>query len=148
MRFILLLVSCIFIFGCASNFVPPAVCDNQPSLILETFPHPEALDRGLLAMQLTAMETIKGYNASDAHAVIADIREAVSKAQGLTYAKVVGLISNKVQIANSLAGAVVFIVGPDIGKLAKPIPISPCDLELIKLHLNRQDALIDIMTGG
>lgn len=145
MKKMLLLVLVFIIQGCASTpYVPPAVCVDQPSLILETFPDPRGLDKGLLFVQLGALQGIDGYTADNAHQVVDDLRQTVETAQDLTYAKLVGLIAAKIKIANALAGATLFIVGPDIQQLAKPLPISSCDLELVLLHLDRQDILIDI----
>jgi len=142
---VLIVLIVLTLSGCAKGpFVPPATCVDQPSLILDTFPDPRGLDQGLLFVQLGALQGVNGYTAADAHAVIDDLRQVVEAAQDLTYAKLVWMITEKLRIANSLAGATLFIVGPDIEQLSSPLPISPCDLELVGLHLDRQDLLIDM----
>lgn len=149
MKFLFLLLSAVMIItaGCASTspFIPPAACtDTGQSLILKTFPDPRGLDQGLLAVQLVALQKVPGYTKADAIKVLDEIQSAIDQSKGLTYAGLVNMIMTKLKVANSLAGGIVFIVGPDLEKLSNPIPISPCDLALVEKHLARQRALVEM----
>jgi hypothetical protein len=146
--FLLLSLALVVLAGCAkTNFTPPAACVDQPSLILERVPDPRALDQALLTVQLGALELVKGYTPADANKVLDDIERILTITDGLTYAEAVGIIISKVDVANARAGAIIFILGPDLTQLAEPIPISPCDLVLIRTHLTRQRALVAIYGG-
>jgi hypothetical protein len=147
--YILAAVMLFSLSACAATpFVPPAECVNESSFILNQIPNPQALDRGLLVVQFTALQNVKGYSADDAHKVISDIRKSIEATGGITYARLVSLVLDKVQIANTLAGATLYLVGPDIEALTNPNLVSDCDLALIRLHLSRQDAMIDISAAG
>jgi hypothetical protein len=151
MKKMMLFIGIVFLLAACSpqTFVPPDACVDQPSLILDaTKGDPRVLDKSLLAGQFGAIQIIPGYSADDAHAVVQNIRGEVLKTQGMTYAQLVGMVLSKVEQANALAGAAIFIIGPDIQVLNKPIPISTCDAALVLKHLDRQDVLIDIATSG
>ena len=70
-RLIFALLLSVFLFGCGTTFsttpyVPPQECiGTTDSLILEKFPDPRLLDKGLLTTNFVALKTIKGYDASD-----------------------------------------------------------------------------------
>lgn len=140
-RFILLAALAAFLFGCAATpYSPPPECDAGGSLILERIPDIKALDKGLLTVQVAALETIDGYSAADAVEVLNQIEELVDASS--TYAELVAYISVKVDIANRLAGAMIFIIGDDIGQLNEPTPLSKCDEALVRKHLAKQRALL------
>jgi hypothetical protein len=141
---ILLLVLVALLGGCAQKpFLPPAACDNQPSLILSTFPDPFALDSGLLSVNLAALELIDGYRGADARRVLDQVEAMVSRAD-MTYAELAAFITTKLQVANALAGGLLFVVGPSIDLLAKPVALMPCDVALIRAHLAKQKMLVTI----
>lgn len=149
MKKLVLVVLVAFLAGCASTtFVPPVECEKGDSLILKTFPDPRGLDKGLLVVQLAAIEQLPGYTPADAVKVLDDVERRLGQVGGMTYAELVGVIMTKLDIANSLAGGLVFIVGPDIGLLSHNIPISPCDLALVRKHLAKQRALVAIAGAG
>jgi hypothetical protein len=146
--FLMLLVMVALLTACASTpYVPPSACEGQDSLILSTIDDPRALSKGLLAVNLVAMEGIEGYGPADAIAVLDKI-EADLDALDLTYAALVAYVLAKIQVANALAGAALFIAGDEIDRLNQPLPISPCDLALIRLHLQKQRMLVSIYAAG
>jgi hypothetical protein len=132
--------------GCATigntPYEAPEICQDAESLILKKFPDPRGLDTGLLAVQLVALETVKGYNKDEAIKILNEIQDNISI--GMTYADVVEYIQVKIDLANTKYGAALFIVGVDISILAEPLPISDCDIALVKKHMNKQIALIKI----
>jgi len=134
--------------GCANQgiFVPPAECVDADSVILAKFPNPTGLDKALLGVQLVALSEIEGYTKEDAIAVLDDLQSFLKG--GITYADAVELIQNKLNIANSLAGGAIFIVGVDISVLSSGVTISECDLKLIDMHVERQKLLIQIYNEG
>lgn len=147
-QLMMLFVVCALLVGCASKeFVPPEVCDNQESHILEVMPNPTGLDKALLGTNLGAMEMIEGYGPKEALAVIDQVDEKVNSVD-MTYAELVGYIMRKVEVANGLAGASIFIVGPDLRRLASPLPVSRCDIELVRRHLERQRVLVQLYGAG
>jgi hypothetical protein len=145
---IILLAFLVIAVGCAPRpFVPPVECEGQSSLILKEIPDPAALDKGLLAINLGAMKTVKGYDQKDAVAVLDQI-EAMLVQADMTYADLTGYILAKLDVANALAGGLIFIIGDDIGRLNQTIPISGCDIELVRRHLERQRVLVAIYGAG
>lgn len=144
MKRLILLVSLLLLLTACSTkpWVPPAECVDQDSVILQTIPDVQALDRGLLTVQLTALETIDGYGPAQAVAVLDDLSRQIERVDGLTYAHLVGIIREKLNIANALAGASLFILGDQIESLNQPLPISPCDLSLVRKHIERQKVLV------
>lgn len=141
----LLVAILLFVGGCASRpFVPPEACLDSPSLIVERIPDVQALDRGLLTIQLAALEKVKGYDYKDALAVIDQIEEMADASK--TYATLVAYVARQVDLANRLAGAVIFIIGEDLSTLNEDVPISDCDRLLVKKHLDKQRALIAFYT--
>jgi hypothetical protein len=139
-----ILVMAILTMGCASTgtYVAPAECLDGTSVILEKFPDPRGLDKGLLSVQLIALDQIDGYTKEDAVAVLDQLRESL--VGGITYADGIELITAQLSIGNSLAGGAIFIVGPDISVLASGIVISDCDMALIDKHIAKQKVLIQI----
>lgn len=134
--------------GCTPRpFTPPPECVGQPSLILENTPDPAALDKGLLIINLAALQAVKGYGVDDAYTVLDQVDEML-KIAGTSYAEVAVYILAKAKIANALAGSLIFIVGPDIENLSKPIPINPCDIALIRAHLAKQRMLLALYAAG
>lgn len=145
MKYFILSIVILTLTACTSGpFVPPVECEGQPSLILEKFPDPRGLDKALLSVQLAAMTQIKGYEKKDAIQVLNDIEDRITNIEKATYADLVGLVTSKLKIANSLAGGVVFIIGQDLDVLSEPVPISACDMALVRKHLAKQKALIAI----
>ena len=59
-----------------------------------------------------------------------------------TYAELVLYVIAKAEIANHLAGSVVFILGPDLEGLSSPLPINECDVALVRAHLAKQRMLL------
>jgi len=144
---LLFVVALVVCGGCStSTFQPPAVCDGAESLILERIPDPAALSKALLIVQIGVLEAVDGYDVSDAGKVIDQIETVVDG--GVTYADLVGLILKKVDAANRLAGAAVFLVGDEINLLDAPGFLSVCDRELIRMHLAKQRAMLKIYGGA
>lgn len=147
-RLILFAVLLSFAAGCAPRpFTPPPECVDEPSFILEYSHDPAALDKGLLIVNLIALEKVKGYTVDDANRVLDQVDEMLTVA-GTTYEQVALYILAKTKIANALAGSVVFIVGPDIDGLSTPFPINPCDIALIRAHLAKQRMLLALYAAG
>jgi len=130
-----------------TSFVPPGVCVDSDSIILQTIEDPRPLDQGLMAVNLAALETIKGYTTADAQAVLDTVEDKLDALQ-TTYAELAGYILSRLTEANAAAGAAIFIIGPDIQKLKKPLPITECDIALIRLHLERQRLMLAIYQGS
>lgn len=147
-KLIVMMLTCLTLLGCANTgtFVPPAECLDSESTILAKFPNPTGLDKALLSVQLIALSEIEGYTKADAVAVLDDLQAVL--ANGITYADAVEFITSKLDIANSLAGGAIFIVGADISVLSSGVEISECDLKLIDLHIQRQKLLIQIFNEG
>jgi hypothetical protein len=144
MKLILSALAVVLLLGCASTgtYVAPGECLDGPSVILEKFPDPRGLDKGLLSVQLVALDQIDGYTKADAVAVLDQLRESL--VGGITYADGIELITKQLAIGNSLAGGAIFIVGPDISVLSSGIVISACDMALIDKHIAKQKVLIQI----
>ena len=141
MRFLIVLL---LLSACAPRpFSPPAVCVDNPSFILETAPDPAALDKGLLIVNLAALQTIKGYTTADANEVLDQIEGLLDRTDA-TYLELTTYILQKADIANALAGSVIFIVGDDLQTLSSPLPVNACDIELIRRHLAKQRMLISL----
>lgn len=148
LKVMVVLLTCSVLFACSTTpFVPPVACEGADSFILKTIPDVKAFDKGLLAVNVGTLELSKGYTPGDAIKVLDRIENLVDKAD-ITYAELVGLVSQKLEIANALAGAAIFIVGDDIQKLNRKLPISDCDKELIRIHLERQRAVVNIYKGA
>ena len=111
------------------------------SFILEHSQDPAALDKGLLLINLLALEKVKGYTVQDAEVVLNQIDEMLTKLD-TTYAELVLYVTAKAKIANHLAGSVIFILGPDLEGLSSPLPINKCDVALIRAHLAKQRMLL------
>lgn len=143
-----ILAALLLVTGCANQglFTPPAECVDAQSVILEKFPNPIGLDKALLGVQLVALSEIEGYTKEDAIAVLDDLQAFLKG--GITYADAVELIQSKLNMANSLAGGAIFIVGVDISVLSTGITVSECDLKLIDMHIERQKLLIQIYSEG
>ncbi len=140
-KLILLFAIAILLAGCATTpYIPPAECEGGNSYILGTIKDVKALDRGLLTVQVAALETIDGYSSADANKVLDQIEELVISAG--TYAELVVYITKKVEVANSLAGAAIFILGDDISSLNADTPLSACDTMLVRKHLAKQRAIL------
>jgi hypothetical protein len=130
-----------------TSFVPPNACVDSDSIILQTIEDPRPLDQGLMAVNLTALETIDGYSIEDAQAVLDTVEDKLAALQ-TTYAELAGYILARLTEANAAAGAAIFIIGPDIQRLNKPLPITECDIALIRLHLERQRLMLAIYQGS
>lgn len=145
---VLLVIISIGMIGCAPKpYIPPEECNDSQSLILATINSPAALSKGLLAVNLVALESIRGYGPDDATAVLDKIEENLTML-GMTYAEMVGYVMSKIKLANALAGAAVFVMGDEITALDSPAPVSPCDIALVRLHLQKQRALVALYSAG
>lgn len=145
-KFVILLVAIVLLAGCAATpYTPPPECIDQPSLILERFSDPRAIDKSLLAIHYAALKTVDGYTPEKANKVLDEIEYIVNEVDGLTYAELLMVITTKIDIANQEAGAVIFILGADVKGLNDPIPISPCDLVLIRKELDRHRMFIGLL---
>jgi len=143
MRYVVIFVALLTLSACTPRpFQPPSVCETSDSIILERIPDVKALSQGLLTIQLAALETVEGYTADDAGAVLDQVEIFIDSAG--TYASLVSYITNKLEIANGLAGAMVFILGDEINQLALTTPITPCDKALIKAHIARERLLLTL----
>lgn len=144
MRFITMVLLVVCLSACAPRpFSPPAECVDNPSFILETAPDPAALDKGLLIVNLAALQTVEGYTAEDANHVL-DQLEGLLDRTDATYLELITYILQKADIANALAGSMIFIVGDDLRALSSPLPVNICDIELIRRHLAKQRMLISL----
>lgn len=144
----LFLVLVFLLTGCSTKpFVPPAVCEGQQSIILSSVKDPQALDKGLLMVNLIALDQIDGYEPADATKVLNQIDAMVAKG-GMTYAEMVGYIFDKLEVANALAGGAMFIIGDDLMALDQSVQISACDIALIRAHLSKQRVLIAMYGTG
>jgi len=148
MRNFTVLMLCFCLVACvAQPFVPPPECDGQASLILQQIADPAGLDKGLLMVNLVAMEKIDGYAPQSAIEVLNQVEDMLNQGQP-TYAEVAGFILAKLEIANALAGGLIFIVGDDLMALTEPLPISACDIALVRAHLAKQRMLVTLYSGG
>jgi len=137
-----LIILCLLILAsCAPRpYTPPEICESSKSVILERIPDVHGLSQGLLTIQMAALETVEGYSADDANVVLDQIDALVDSADN--YATLVVYITNKLNIANSLAGAMIFIIGDDIQRLSSTEAITPCDKALIKAHIEKERLLL------
>jgi hypothetical protein len=143
MRYLTILLAILFLAGCATSpYTPPIECQAGKSLILERIPDARALDKGLMAVQLAALEGLPAYSKADAIAILNIIEERID--QGMSYANLVEYVSAKLELANNIAGAVIFIIGDSIRLLDSPFEISACDKVLIKRHIAKQKMLLTI----
>jgi len=139
--FITLLVALLLTACSPKPFTPPPECVGVSSFILEHSQDPAALDKGLLLINMIALEKVKGYTVKDAEVVLDQIDEMLVAAE-TTYAELVVYVIAKAKIANPLAGSVIFILGPDLEGLSSPLPINKCDVALIRAHLAKQRMLL------
>ena len=139
--FITLLVALLLIACSPKPFTPPPECVGVSSFILEHSQDPVALDKGLLLINMLALEKVKGYTANDAEVVLDQIDDMITK-MDTTYAELVLYVIAKAKIANHLAGSVIFILGPDLEGLSSPLPINECDVALVRAHLAKQRMLL------
>ena len=142
------LVLLAFLTACSNPtpFTPPNACETGDSLILDTFPDPRPLSDALLTVNLVAMETVKGYGPEEAVEVLAQIEKGLAAGE-MTYADAVTFIIAKTRVANKLAGAAVFMLGPQIQSLSRESMLSECDAELIRRHLARQMDMLAAYQG-
>jgi hypothetical protein len=115
-------------------------------MILEKSPDVKALSKGLLTVQLAALESVEGYTNEDAYAILDAVGEMVDLAAN--YNDLVVYVISKLTLANNLAGAAIFIIGDDIELMKSDAPISSCDAALVKKHLAKQRLLIAIYSGS
>lgn len=148
MRIFILFITLILLVGCASitPYTPPPECVDQPSLILERFSDPRVIDKSLLAIHYAALKTVDGYTPEKANEVLDEIEYIVNEVDGLTYAELLMVITTKIDIANQEAGAIIFILGPDIKGLNDSIPISECDFVLIRKELDRHRMFMNLLS--
>lgn len=131
----------------STTFIPPKECEGDRSLLLQTIKDPQALSKGLMTINLLAMEKLDNYGPKDATAVLDQVEKMVAGTH-MTYAELVGYLLDKLEVANALAGAAVFIVGEDISKLNMLVPITTCDRELVLKHIEKQRVLVAIYGAG
>jgi len=141
--FIALLVAVILTACTPKPFTPPPECVGVSSFILEHSQDPAALDKGLLLINMIALDKVKGYTVDDAEVVLDQIDDMLVAAE-TTYAELVLYVIAKAKIANHLAGSVVFILGPDLQGLSSPLPIKKCDVALVRAHLAKQRMLLSL----
>jgi len=141
--FIALLVAVILTACTPKPFTPPPECVGVSSFILEHSQAPAALDKGLLLINMIALDKVKGYTVDDAEVVLDQIDDMLVAAE-TTYAELVLYVIAKAKIANHLAGSVVFILGPDLQGLSSPLPINKCDVALVRAHLAKQRMLLSL----
>ena len=147
MRFTILILLVVLLSACAPRpFSPPAECVENPSFVLDAIPNPTALERDLLVINLAALETIKGYTPADAIEVLDQIDGLLDKTDA-TYLELVSYITQKIGIANALAGSMVFILGDDLDALSSPLTVNVCDVALIRRYLAKQRMLIAIYSN-
>ena len=139
--FIAMLVAVLLTACVPKPFTPPPACVGVSSFILEHSQDPAALDKGLLLINMLALEKVKGYTVQDAEVVLDQIDGMITQLD-TTYAELVLYIIAKAKIANHLAGSVVFILGPDLEGLSSPLPINECDVALVRAHLAKQRMLL------
>jgi len=139
--FVVLLVAVLLTACSPKPFTPPPACVGVSSFILEHSQDPAALDKGLLLINMLALEKVKGYTAQDAEVVLDQIDGMITQLD-TTYAELVLYVIAKAKIANHLAGSVVFILGPDLEGLSSPLPINECDVALVRAHLAKQRMLL------
>lgn len=147
MRFVfvaLLLVATLFA-GC-TPFSPPSACVGQPSRILDVFDNPTGLDRGLLIVNAVALKSLDNYHVSVAKAILDRVENELDS--GTTYVDLVLYILEKMEVANDLTGSILFVVGPRLEQLSSPLRISTCDRALIRIHLQKQRALLALYSAG
>ena len=141
MRYILVGILAIALMGC-STFQRPSVCQDANSAILSVASNPTGLDRGLLTINILALE--KGiYTAEQAQAFIDDVREKVNS--GLSYIDLLTYLDFKVAAINKAVGLSLIVLGPDVPAIAQlggNNLISDCDATLMNLHLDRQELVI------
>ncbi len=148
MKKLILFALLIALVGCTTApFQPPEICQNgAKSLILEKIPNPAALSSALLVVQIAALEGAKQYTGTDALKALDQIDTLL--ASTTSYAGILSLINSKIKTANNLAGAAVFLIGDKINLLDSPALLSPCDRELIRMHLAKQRAVLALYVGG
>ena len=145
-RFFMLILIAFSLMACASAgpYVPPPECAEADSVILEKFPDPRVLDKGLMTAQLMAFKLVPGYDYEKAEKVLTELEKAVNDIADLTYAQLLVKLTEKIDYVNQDAGAVVLIMGVDVGVLESPTRIQPCDRVLINQEFARQRLLISL----
>jgi hypothetical protein len=140
MKSLIAFIACsLLLVGCIGNtpYTPPTECVNAESMILEKFPDPRTLDKGLLMVQVAALKSVDGYDKARALEVLDDLEAFVATTDSLTYATLMNKILGVVSGANSDADMLLFIIGPNIGQFDSPERIFPCDKVLIAQEFAR-----------
>ena len=146
-NFLVVLLVAFVLAACApaGPYVPPDQCaEGNPSLILEKFPDPRVLDKGLMTAQLMAFKLVKGYDYAKAVELIDKLESYVDKYADMTYAQLLIELTTSIENLNRDAGAVILISGADISVLESPERITACDRVLIRQEFERQRLLISL----
>ena len=136
---IFMLIFAIIIFsGCTkTNFKPPEICNNSDSLILKHIDNPVALSNVFIKVDLVAIDKIPGYDRKDAIKVLDEVESFINDIGGTTYAHLIEYLLAKFRLANASAGAIVFTLSSQIQVLNSSMPITDCDLAMIKIHIQK-----------
>jgi hypothetical protein len=123
--------------ACAGRgWTPPVECTPESkSIILERIPNPKEAS---LVLQLANLQSLKRhvYGVNDAAKLIDLIEEKLD--HGITYAELVGYVFREVAKLEKQYGAEIFLMSQYLEIINAPLPISPCDVALIRAHLDQQ----------
>ena len=144
MKYVVILLVCFLITGCAGRFQSPIQCDGSGSVILDiSGGDPTNLDRALLMLHVAALEGLGGYDSKKARELISEARQIVQ--EGVSYLQLYSWLGSKTAEANKAAGITLIILGADVPMIASiggESMLSVCDKELILNHLQKQQLLL------
>ena len=125
-----------------SNWTPPAVCQNSTDSLLMKLPEPHLISTGLVYANVKLAQKY-GYG-PEVVAVLDDINARL--VDGLTGHDFLEMVSARVATLNTQYALELMLVAEAVN-LDVPIPLSACDLELIRLHLERQKSMLKLFGG-
>jgi len=125
-----------------SNWTPPAVCQNSTDSLLMKLPEPHLISTGLVYANVKLAQKY-GYG-PEVVAVLNDINARL--VDGLTGHDFLEMVSARVATLNTQYALELMLVAEAVN-LDVPIPLSACDLELIRLHLERQKSMLKLFGG-
>jgi hypothetical protein len=132
--------------ACNTTLQRPDYCVGKPSLIYDVAEKshidPAAVSQLLVFADFAALKR-NVYLPDQARSAIATMRNLLDTTP--TYAAVVQLAGNWISYLNNYAGALVVVMPVFLTDLNQPLPISECDRKLLLAHLERQEAMLNLM---
>ena len=126
-----------------TTWEPPAVCTNSTDSLLLKLPEPLLISKGLVYANVKLAQKY-GYG-PEAIKVIEEIDAQL--VDGLTGQDFIAMVQSHVANLNEKYALELMLVA-DVVNLNVPVPLSACDIELIRLHLQRQKSMLQLFGGG